>query len=141
MEEDIDVTEEEAYEEIEERIGIQALRLNDKPAGMTLEKVYIDEIMGEAQMEFQYENNAFIIYENKQNEDSAFEKKIDGEIVDTIELFHLNKEVSVIQIDKGNGLYAYTIRFEQGNAYYCITSDLKLDKMESIVIGIIFKNV
>ena len=40
------VTEEEAYDEIEEGLGILALRLGYKPKGMELESVYIDENMG-----------------------------------------------------------------------------------------------
>lgn len=32
--------------------GFRQLRLNDKPQDMVLEKVYIDDVMGEAQMEF-----------------------------------------------------------------------------------------
>ena len=44
----VELTEEEAYEEIEERLGILALRLGYKPQGMELVNVYIDENMGEA---------------------------------------------------------------------------------------------
>ena len=67
------VTEEEAYDEIEERMGILALRLGYKPKGMELESVYIDENMGEAQMEFYYGDTYLIIYENKQSNNSAFD--------------------------------------------------------------------
>lgn len=54
------MTEDEAYEEIEERLGIQALRIAEKPQDMVLEKVYIDDVMGEAQMEFSYENHVLV---------------------------------------------------------------------------------
>lgn len=90
IEEDRDVTEEEAYEEIEDKIGIRALRLGYKPDGMVLESIYLNKDMGEAQMQFQYNGNVFIIYENKQNDDAVFEKIIDGEIVENIEIFLLN---------------------------------------------------
>lgn len=60
--EDRDISEEEVYQEIEDKIGIQALRLSEKPEDMVLEKVYIDEAMGEAQMEFRYVDKAFIVY-------------------------------------------------------------------------------
>ena len=63
----LNLDETEAYEEIEERLGILALRLGYKPKGMELESVYIDENMGEAQMRLSYENTYLIIYENKQN--------------------------------------------------------------------------
>ena len=141
MEEDRDITEEEAYEEIEERLGIQALRLSDKPDGMKLEKVYIDENMGEAQMEFVYNEQVLTIYENKQNDNTAFEKEVDGKIVDTMEVFYLDKRLNIVQVDKGNGKCFYDVEIEQGNAYYYINSDLELDEFEKIIMGIIFRSV
>lgn len=141
MEEDRDISEKDAYQEIEDRLGIQALRLNDKPQDMVLEKVYIDDVMGEAQMEFRYKGGMLIIYENKQNEDSAFDKKTDGEIVDTVDIFHLNKKVEIFKIDKGDNLNSYVIQLEQGNAYYYVISDLNLEEFEQIIMGIIFESV
>ena len=141
MEEDRDVTEEEAYEEIEDKIGIQALRLSNKPQDMILESVYIDEAMGEVQMQFQINEKTFIIYENKQMDNAAFDKKIDGEVVDDIDSFYLNKTIEILQIDKGNGTYSYASYFEQGNAYYSIISDLKLEEFEQIIAEIYFKSV
>ena len=72
------VTEEEAYDEIEERLGILALRLGYKPKGMELESVYIDENMGEAQMEYSYGDEFLTIYENKQNKNAVFNVHVDG---------------------------------------------------------------
>ena len=141
MEEDRDISEKDAYQEIEDRLGIQALRLNDKPQDMVLEKVYIDDVMGEAQMEFRYKGGMLIIYENKQNEDSAFDKKTDGEIVDTVDIFHLNKKVEIFKIDKGDNSNSYVIQLEQGNAYYYVISDLNLEEFEQIIMGIIFESV
>lgn len=141
MEEDRDISEKDAYQEIEDRLGIQALRLNDKPQDMVLEKVYIDDVMGEAQMEFRYKGGMLIIYENKQNEDSAFDKKTDGEIVDTVDIFHLNKKVEIFKIDKGDNSNSYLIQLEQGNAYYYVISDLNLEEFEQIIMGIIFESV
>lgn len=141
MKEDRDITEEEAYEEIEERIGIQALRLSNKPDGMKLEKVYIDENMGEAQMEFYIGEHVFILYENKQTDNGTFDKTTDGEIVDTIESFYLEKFLTIMKIDKGNEKYSYGIQFKQGNAYYYVNSDLEKDEFEKIIAEIYFKSV
>ncbi len=140
--EDRDISEEEVYQEIEDKIGIQALRLSEKPEDMVLEKIYIDDIMGEAQMEFRYQDRIFIIYANKQNGNSAFDKQTDGEIVDTVDMFHLNKKAEVFKIDKGDGDgYSYEVLFEQGNAYYYVNSDMDLEDFEQIIMGIIFESV
>ena len=141
MKEDRDITEEEAYEEIEERIGIQALRLGSKPQEMILEKVYVDENTGEAQMEFDLDEHVLIIYENKQFNNGIFDKTTDGEVVDTFEAFYLEKELNVIKIDKGKSEYSYGVQFEQGNAYYYVDSDLELDEFENILKGMILKTV
>lgn len=141
IEEKKDITEEEAYQEIEDKIGIQALRVSDKPDGMKLEKVYIDEYSGEAQMEFYISEHVFILYENKQTDSSSFDKKTDGEIVDTIESFYLEEKLGITQINKGDGEYSYEVQFERGNAYYYVNSDLELDEFEKIIMGIIFKSV
>ena len=141
MEEDRDISEKDAYQEIEDRLGIQALRLNDKPQDMVLEKVYIDDVMGEAQMEFRYQDRIFMIYENKQNDDSAFARQTDGEIVDEVDMFYLNEKAKVFKIDKGDGGYSYEVQFKQGNAYYYVNSDLDLEEFEQIIMGIIFENV
>ena len=136
--EDRDISEEEAYQEIEDKIGIQALRLSEKPEDMVLEKVYIDEAMGEAQMEFRYENEIFMIYENKQNDSSVFDKQTDGQIVDNIDMFHLNRSAEVFKIDKGDSGYSYGVQFEQGNAYYYVNSDMDLEDFKQIIMGIYF---
>ena len=136
-----EVTEDEAYQEIEDRLGIQALRLGSKPKEMVLAKVYIDENMGEAQMEFKLGDKIFTIYGNKQIDKASFDKRIDGEIIDKIETFYMNNELSIVQMDKGDGTYSYTSQIEIGNAYYYLISDLELHEFENIVKGIIFESV
>lgn len=44
-----------------------------------------------------------------------------------MDMFHLNKAVDIIQVDKGDGSESYTVQFEQGNAYYTVISDFELD--------------
>ena len=136
-----EVTEDEAYEEIEERLGIQALRLSSKPKDLILEKVYIDESTREAQMEFSYNGNIFTVYENKQASDSIFKTEMDGVEVDSIDAFHLNQTVSIVQIDRGDGKIAYATQFEQNNAYYYINGNIELETFEEILNGLFFESV
>ncbi len=135
-----DMGEDEAYEKIEEDLGILALRLIDKPKGMELGKVYIDAEMGEALMEFYYQNRVLSIYENKQNEYASFNTQLDGKPIDTIEIFHLGKEIEIMQADKGDGDTFYAIQLEYAHAYYYITTDIDLESFKSVILGIIFKN-
>ncbi|MGN8801050.1 hypothetical protein ACTNCH_04325 [Candidatus Merdisoma sp. HCP28S3_D10] len=141
IEEDRDITEEEAYEEIENRIGIQALRLGYKPEGMELEKVYIDGNMYESQMEFSFKDSMLIVYENKQNDEAIFEKKLDGKEIDVVDVFYMNKILKIVQIDKGDETYFYATEIEYGNAYYYISTDLELAIFKELLEEIYFKNV
>lgn len=136
----VELTEEEAYEKIEEEIGILALRLGDKPNGMELKKVYISKDMGEVIMEFQYNEHVLSIYENKQNNDASFNTQLDGREICSIEIFHLGKEIKVLEVDKENDTKFYHAQIEFGNAYYLLSSDMNLEEFENILYGIIFKN-
>ena len=136
------VTEEEAYDEIEERLGILALRLGYKPKGMELESVYIDENMGEAQMRLSYENTYLIIYENKQNSNSVFNVQVDGKVIDTVKMFYNDEKVLYIfKVEKESEDSFYAVQLEHGNAYYYIMSDFDLESLEDILKEIFFRDV
>ncbi len=139
--EDRDISEEEAYQEIEDKIGIQALRLSEKPDGMKLEKVYVDAGMSEAQMEFSYNGNVLTVYENKQSADAIFDTKVDGEYIDTVEAFYSGINIDIVQTNRGDGVDFYGAQIEYGNAYYYINGNLELNIFEEILKGILFENV
>ena len=136
-----EMTEEEVYEEIGEKLGILALRLGYKPNGMELVKVFIDEKMGETQMEFYYGDHILTIYENKQNIDASTNSKPDGVVVDTVEIFHLGEIIEITEIDKGDGELYYRAQLEKGNAYYYLISDVELEEFKSILNGIVFNTI
>ena len=136
----VELSEEEAYEKIEEELGILALRLGNKPNGIELEKVYVDPEMGEALMEFYYKAQILTIYENKQNSSATFNTQVDGKIIDNIEIFCLGKDIAITMVDKGDGEAFYTMQLEYGNAYYTVVSDIELEIFKEIVYGITFIN-
>ena len=137
----LNLAESEAYEEIEERLGILALRLGYKPQGMELENVYIGEDMGEALMEFYYGEDILKIYENKQGSEAAFDTQFDGEIIDVVKAFYYNEQIDILEIDKDGGNPFYAAQIEQGNAYYCITSGLNVEEFKELVCGIFFESL
>lgn len=137
----VEVSEEEAYQEIEDRLGIQALRLGYKPEGMELGKVSIGEDMGEAVMEFYYEDKILTVYENKQYDNAGFSTIPDGEKIDTISTFFYNDDIDVWKIDKGDGNIYYRAELTYGNAYYYISGVIDLNEFENILSEIYFENV
>lgn len=137
----LNLDETEAYEEIEERLGILALRLGYKPKEMAMTKVIISENMGEARMEFSYNAAYFVIYQNKQNSNAVFDLHIDGNIINKIELFHNEKKVNILKIDKNETGFFYAVQFEYANAYYYVMSDFDLNDFTQIVQEIFFENM
>lgn len=137
----VEVSEEEAYQEIEDRLGIQALRLGYKPEGMELEKVHIGEDMGEAVMEFYCGDKILTVYENKQYDAANFTATSDGEMVDTVNIFVYNQDVEIWKVDRGDGNSYYRAELTYGNAYYYLSGDIDVKEFEEILYGIFFKNV
>lgn len=135
----VDLTEEEAYDKIEEEIGILALRVADKPKNMNLEKVYVDAESGEAIMEFCYKECILSIYENKQNDNASFNTQMDGKKIDKVETFYLGKKLDVLEIDKKDGSTFYWTQLEYGNAYYQLSTDMALDEFKNVLYGLVFK--
>lgn len=136
----VNLTEEEAYEKIEEEMGILALRLADKPKGMELGEVIINAEMGEALMEFYYDDYALSVYENRQNKNASFNAQLDGKIIDKVETFYFEKELDVLEIDKKDGNTFYWVQLEYGNAYYQLSTDMKLDEFKNVLYGLVFKS-
>ena len=136
-----DWTEEEAYEEIEERLGILALRLGYKPKGMELLKVSIGENMGEAQMEFVFKGLILRIYENKQYNEAVFDAQFDGKVIDSVDMFHYAKKLDIVEIDGEQIEPFYETKLEYGNTYYHIVSNLEIDLFEEIIQGIFFEDI
>lgn len=137
----VELTEDEAYEEIEERLGILALRLRYKPKGMELKTVCISEDMGEALLEFYQDEYILTVYENKQNDGASINVQSDGQVVDQIEQFYLGDEVEIIEIQDTDNRIRYQTQIEYGNAYYYLTTNMELKEFENIIQGLIFKNV
>ena len=81
------------------------------------------------------------IYENKQNSNVSFNAYRDGEIVDTVEIFHLGEAISVSKIDKGDDELFYAAQLEYGNAFYYVSSDIDLEEFKNILYGIVFYNI
>ena len=138
----LNLDETEAYEEIEERLGILALRLGYKPKGMELTKVVISEDMGEAQMRFDYNNNYLVIYGNKQNRNAVFDMQLDGEIIDRVEMFYSSeKEIDILEVEKKGSSPHYIAQLEYGNAYYYLMSDLKLESFKEVLKSMFFMDM
>lgn len=132
---------EETYEEIESRLGIQALRLGYKPKGMKLERARIESELGEASMEFVTGSSALMLYENKQKDNASTGIQVDGKVIATIENIYEENDIDIVEFDRKDGEVFFQTQLERGNAYYYLATDMELEEFEKILAEIYFKNM
>ena len=53
----------------------------------------------------------------------------------------MGKTINISEVDKGNGELSYAAQLVYGNAFYYLSGDMGLEEMDSILYGIIFKNI
>lgn len=137
-----DVEEEEIYREIEERLGILAIRLGYKPDEMELYKVEIIEGLGEARLLFLYKEQIFRLYIKKAYADAGVNVTLEGnaEKCETVECFWLNQEIQVWEQDNKMDGSTYLVEFVEGNASYFIDGMIEKEIFLKIIEEIYVKN-
>ncbi len=137
-----EVEEEEIYQEIENRLGIRALRLGYKPQGMDLYKVVISETYGEAKLFFSYNEQMLYIYISRDFSRAGSYVKTDGDgkIIETVENFILDKEIEVVEgKNEGEG-HLFLSEISHDNVFYAIYGDIELEEFLKIIQEIYKKN-
>lgn len=137
-----EVEEEEIYQEIEERLGILALRLGYKPQGMELYKVEILEDYQEARIHYLYKEQAITIYISRDFSRSGIAIKEDGigNVIDSIEAFNLMKIIDIREVKREDGENAYLAKIEDNNASYFVEGVIDKEEFLKIVAEIYIKN-
>ena len=136
------VEEEEVYQEIEERLGILALRLGYKPQGMELYKVEILEDLGEAKVKYLYENQFINVYISRDFSQSGIVIKADGfgKVVDSVEVYNIREYVDVQEMKSSDGKKAYLTRIINDNVSYFVEGVVKKEEFLKIISEIYNKN-
>ncbi|MCI8416769.1 MAG: DUF4367 domain-containing protein [Lachnospiraceae bacterium] len=138
-----EVEEDAIYQEIEERLGIRALRLGYKPAGMELYWVEILEETGEARVQYAYKGQILMIYICRDFFKSEINIKSNDkrESIDTTEIFALSKEVDVFGIANGVIEDTYFVELEVNSTYFFIEGTLENKEFLTIIENIYLKSV
>lgn len=130
-------TEKEIYEEIEEKLGIAALKLQYKPEGMELSSYMILEDNGEAWMYYLYEEQIVTVYMSKNFRSASAGIDYDGEEVERISSLWNGQEISIVKRGEGDSFYLAS-QLEYGNAYYYIMGKISENEFVELVNGISF---
>ena len=137
-----DIEEEEVYQEIEERLGILALRLGYKPQGMELYRVEILEDIGEAKMLYLYQGKFLNINMNRDFLQSEIMIKGDGKgkVIDNIEIFNMMESVDIQELEYVEGEKAYFVKIINHNGSYFLEGTIKKEEFLNIISEIYNKN-
>lgn len=132
--EDINIAEYEAIEDIEKQLGIDMPEFYYRPVDFEFFDYEINEVVGVARVEYQYRENIIVLYVDIQNEDTA--SKITSMHGKKNESTMKNKEGINIEIesiqDKQDKIASYTAQWEIGNIIYSLSG--KMDEKEFINI-------
>jgi len=137
-----DVNEEEIYQEIEERLGILALRLGYKPAGMELYKVELREEYGDVRIEYLYEGDIWTVYMSRNYSETDICMECDGEkiVKSSVENFWFQQELEVLELEVQEGCKTFLIELKEGTAAYVLMGADNYEEFEKIIQEIYIKN-
>ncbi len=133
--------EEEICQEIEEELGVIAVRFGYRSNGMYLFEYQISENANEAILKYKLENNELQIYISKDFKDSTISNQSDGMNLDTIVVESCGISIPVNVIDDSEGGEFYTTSFVYLNTYYSINGMMPKEDFIKILENIVIKNV
>ncbi|MBS6643589.1 MAG: DUF4367 domain-containing protein [Clostridiaceae bacterium] len=123
---------EEAYQDIEENIGINVICFNKLPDGIVFQYLIMDE--NHAVLLFENNNNNKItLSETRYSIDNSDATFTDTTTYDTVYNKHLGLEILVRKNILEDGAVEYTADFEVDNAYYSIAGNVEEESFIDII--------
>lgn len=122
----------EAYNNIEQYIGITSIKIGDRPYDMEFEEYQIEGRC--ANMIFSYgESNGLIILEYISSTETNSDYFVDGNVIDSVFNEVLDMELQITEEILEMSRKKYCTLFTIDNAYYILTSDIKLEEFKEIL--------
>lgn len=135
----LDGKEAATYVEIDEKLGIETIRIVYKPNGMNLIECQIDEELQVARLRYEYNNNIFryTIYIN--NSDSSWGEKKEDIEVDSYTIFVNDMKIEAKEFLKEDSLqYRQEVDFEYKGAHYQLKGVMERTEFKKIVENLYF---
>lgn len=127
---------EEVCREIEEKLGVIAVRLMYVPKGMELYDYDIREDYNDAIMEYKYGEYLFHVYISKDNTNTSINTQMGAEKIDDVAVISCGIEASVYQYeDSENNVFLKT-SFEYLNTYYLLDGAIQENEFVRILENI-----
>lgn len=136
----IDISEEEVYEEIEEKYGFYPVRLNYLPEGVEFQEVSFGEEIQGMNIVYDKKDGATILYVIRPNyTESSFVQDVEDELVAEYEIDVEKTLISVKQYCIENKIMRWNIQFEYNDiSYFMLMSDIEKDEVDKIIENLFF---
>lgn len=136
----IDISEEEVYEEIEEKYGFYPVRLNYLPEGVEFQEVSFGEEIQGINIVYGKKDGATILYVIRPNyTESSFVQDVEDEFVAEYEIDVEETLIGVKQYCTENEIMRWNIQFEYNDiSYFMLMSDIEKDEVDKIIENLFF---
>ena len=130
----VNIDEDKAIADIEEKLGIEMPRFYYRPQGMQFKNYETKEILEIARIEYKYNDNIIILYIDKQNESS--ESKMNSRHGDDSGTVVVNKEgiqVLISKIEDVDEKESYSAEWTKDSVMYCLSGRMDIKELKKII--------
>ena len=130
----VNIDEDKAITDIEEKLGIEMPRFYYRPQGMQFKNYETKEILEIARIEYKYNDNIIILYSDKQNESS--ESKMNSRHGDDSGTVVVNKEgiqVLISKIEDVDEKESYSAEWTKDSVMYCLSGRMDIKELKKII--------
>ena len=133
-----DKKEGEAYEEIEEKLGIPVPRLTCLAEGMAYDSYFLSEGLRDGSVFYTYGEMIVTLGIHKREGGSVMNQTFGGELVNKSKIEVNGLPVQIYEMEHEGGEHSYIAEFEWEDGYYVLTGKMEREAFLKVVQGIAF---
>lgn len=134
------VSDEEAWEKIENALGIKMMKFKFKPDNMKFLSLNLDQLTENAVIQYEYENETIInvfVYKNRKNASAT--QVFDGDVNDNfVANTSEGDSINVTEIMNPNNEISYAAYFNKNGCYFSITAIMQKENFTKLLQNIYF---
>lgn len=138
--EDINIEEYEAIEDIENQLGIEMPEFYYRPNGFEFLGYEVNALADIGRIEYQYKDGIITFYVDKEKEsDASKNNSTRGKNIDTLNISGEENEVIIQKTQDDKDLLPnYTAQWERGNVLYYLSGKIESEEIQKILENIVF---
>lgn len=128
----------EAYEEIEEKLGIPVPRLTCLAEGMAYDSYFLSEGLRDGSVFYTYGEMIVTLSIHKRDGTSIISQTFGGELADQFRIKVNELPVQIYEMEHEEGEHSYIAEFEWEDGYYVLTGKIEREAFLKVVQGLAF---